>query len=127
MTPLPAPEWAAVGAHVAEIRGGFHSTVGFTTVARHTATRVVLANGNWYRKQRGDRWTRSEGSWTSHSLMAADHEQVKAIHRAQDLARSKDCVNAAHDAWRRQPTDEAGLDLIEAVQHWQRTTQAVRA
>ncbi len=117
---VEVPEWLEVGSEVAEIRGGFTSTITFTTVQRHTATRVVLENGHWYRKQ--DRWTRSEGgSWSAtYSLVAPDHERAKAVLNQQRVDQARGSVGGAYEAWRRELNQGAGANLVLAVEYWQR-------
>jgi len=118
---VEVPEWLAVGSEVAEIRGGFTSTITSTTVQRHTATRVVLENGHWYRKQDGDRWTRSEGgTWGStYSLVAPDHERAKAVLNQQRVDQASGSVGGAYEAWRREHNQGAGANLVLAVEYWQ--------
>ena len=73
------PVWIAEGAQVAEYdTGGFdRGSVTFATVAKLTATQVVLDNGNRYRR-RDLRSVKQRTSWSGYvELRAVDDQPVR--------------------------------------------------
>jgi hypothetical protein len=75
------PDWVAVGAKVAEYYTGRYnrSSVKFSSVAKLTATQIVLENGNRYRRSNLTQLGEDRDSWSgSTELRRADDGRVRA-------------------------------------------------
>jgi hypothetical protein len=110
------PDWIHEGAKVALLRGRHPSIrVTRTTVVRMTATQIVLANGDRYRR---DTLREVGKGYDSPDLLPADHPKVVAVIRG---IRLRDAIHAVRDAAEklRFDADPAaaidGLDAIEAA------------
>jgi hypothetical protein len=77
-------EWVTEGARVAELRGYAQETASTTTIARLTATQIVLANGHRYNR-RTLRRVGDSGGYGSSRLEPIESSQVQAVLAGQGV------------------------------------------
>lgn len=113
MTRQTDTDWIVEGAEVAEYnsRGYSGGTVRLTTIARLTATQIVLANGNRYNRER--RRPVGDSSYGKELLPAGDERVLETLSRDQftEMSRTvEDILRAVRNG------KKARLDALNEIE-----------